>query len=68
MTEVLKKKNVWARVPKLLLMYIVVDQWGLALKDLETLSSVFFNSDLAHNASHIQTTTIRGSAILNISK
>ena len=49
--------------------FIVVDHWGLALKGLETLSSVFFNSDIAHNAAQIQTTTIlRGSAILNNSK
>ena len=48
---------------------IVVDKWSLALKDLETLSSVFFDPDVAHDAAQIQTTTIlRGSAILNISK
>ena len=48
---------------------IVVDKWSLALKDLETLSSVLFNSYVAHDAAQIQTTTIlRGSAILNISK
>ena len=45
----------WVRVPKLLHMYIyiVVDKWGLALKDLETLSSVFFYPDVAHDAAQI---------------
>ena len=38
--------------------YIVVDKWGLALKGLETLSSVFFNSDVAHDAAQIQTTAL----------
>ena len=38
---------------------IVVDKWSLALKDLESLSSVFLNSDVAHNAAQIRTTAKR---------